>query len=356
MGKKRVRSNATPENNRDDKRRAAVSTKEKSPSTPSAPSTTNNTQHSETMNNQSNNNQFSTPVNGSYVHYANGQSFASPQLPTAQASQPNNQGSQYCTPAYNTPPTYLNLTGNDQFSTLLSRLDVIDSKLSQLDGIQKSVKSINSRLDKIDTKVTSLESKIIDVEKSREFDSSSIDEINHKQKEIETLLEKVNSLEQQQRNHNEKLEKDVIDLKSRSMRDNLLFFGIPEVKNETDSDCVQKVLTLIEAKCNIENATTDIKLHRAHRIGGFNMDKMRPIVAKFVYFPDRERVRRSADTLIYPQGISQQFPQEVVKTRKRLYPIMKAAREKNQEAHFVLDRLYIDRKLYREPTAREETH
>lgn len=48
-------------------------------------------------------------------------------------------------------------------------------------------------------------------------------------------------------------------------------------------------------------------------------------------------------------GISQQFPREIMDTRKKLVPIMKAARAKGQDAYIVVDKLYIDKTLYREP-------
>ena len=80
--------------------------------------------------------------------------------------------------------------------------------------------------------------------------------------------------------------------------------------------CVSKVLEVIEKGCKIENAMSEMKIHRAHRIGKFQIGKVRPIVAKFMYYPDRERVRLSADKLARPLGISQQFPQEVVETNK----------------------------------------
>ncbi|KAH3870961.1 hypothetical protein DPMN_034155 [Dreissena polymorpha] len=68
----------------------------------------------------------------------------------------------------------------------------------------------------------------------------------------------------------------VTDLKCRSMRDNLLFYKIPE---EKDEQCEKKILDFIESKLLIENASKDIKLHRAHRIGRYNSMKIRPIVA-----------------------------------------------------------------------------
>ena len=112
------------------------------------------------MNNQS---QFQSPIGRNYVNY--GQNYASPQLPTT-------QGSPCYTPTYNTPPTYYNLTGSDQFLTILKRLEMIDKRLSQLDAVENSVKSINVRLDKLDSKVTNLEKTVTDIERSREFDTS----------------------------------------------------------------------------------------------------------------------------------------------------------------------------------------
>ena len=36
-------------------------------------------------------------------------------------------------------------------------------------------------------------------------------------------------------------------------------------------------------------------------------------------------------------------------TRKKLVPIMKEARRKGQDAYIAVDKLYIDKQLYREP-------
>lgn len=51
-----------------------------------------------------------------------------------------------------------------------------------------------------------------------------------------------------------------------------------------------------------------------------------------------------------PYGISQQFPKEIMETRRKLIPIMKAARDSGKEAYMVVDKLYIDKQLYRDPT------
>ncbi|KAH3833577.1 hypothetical protein DPMN_106888 [Dreissena polymorpha] len=82
---------------------------------------------------------------------------------------------------------------------------------------------------------------------------------------------------------------------SRSMRNNLLFFGIPEVRDsenrEQDSDCVDNVLHHIVTKMEVYGAKETIKMNRAHIIGKYSQHKTRPLVAKVAHFPNRERVR-----------------------------------------------------------------
>ncbi|XP_053396035.1 uncharacterized protein LOC128556130 [Mercenaria mercenaria] len=152
--------------------------------------------------------------------------------------------------------------------------------------------------------------------------------------------------EKEQRDTETVLREEITDLKCRSMRDNLLFFKLLEEKEE---NCVQKVLELIENDMKIENAKQEIKLHRAHRVGKYNNTKVRPIVAKFAYFPDRERVKMAAKALAgTPYGVGEQFPKEIVDTRKRLVPIMKKARDEGKDAFIKVDKLYINKQLYRE--------
>ena len=83
-------------------------------------------------------------------------------------------------------------------------------------------------------------------------------------------------------------------MQCRSMRDNHIFYRIHEQSEETDEDCEQKILTFIEDNLKLQNARTEIKRHRFHRMGRLNPSKIRPIIAKFPFFPEREKVRKSA--------------------------------------------------------------
>ncbi|KAH3839541.1 hypothetical protein DPMN_112973 [Dreissena polymorpha] len=71
------------------------------------------------------------------------------------------------------------------------------------------------------------------------------------------------------------------------MRENLLFYGCPEVLNE---NCEETVKSIISKKLRIvENITLD----RVHRLGKPSNGKCRPIVAKFHYY---QLVRTTAIT------------------------------------------------------------
>ena len=235
---------------------------------------------------------------------------------------------------------------------ILQRLDHMDKKLGQLDTIQSSIASITVKVSDIESKVHTLETKVNTLETSRSFDSESVDALNKKQKEIDSLLVKMKKLEADQSAKESDLQAKVLDMQCRSMRDNLIFYKIPVEAGETDDDCVQKVLNLIENDLGIANASTDIKLHRAHRMGKYDPVKIRPIVAKFAYYPDRENVRKNAGKLKgKATGISQQFPREIMEKRRKLVPIMKEARENGKDAYITVDKLYIDKRLYRGPEA-----
>jgi superfamily II DNA/RNA helicase len=61
-------------------------------------------------------------------------------------------------------------------------------------------------------------------------------------------------------------------------------------------------------------------IERAHRIGRNRRGNPKPIVVKFLRYPDKELVKRSASKLKGTSiGIVEQFPKEIADTRKSLY-------------------------------------
>lgn len=222
----------------------------------------------------------------------------------------------------------------------------------RLDSIEKSVSDISTKVKSMDEKVMALENKIGNIEQSREFDSRSMDEMRGRHNEMDKMLKEIRKSQKALSDGENKVKEQLVDLKCREMRDNLLFYNVDEERGETDDACMEKVLGIIEDEMRIENARRDVRLHRAHRIGRFINGKTRPIVAKFVLYPDRERVRKAGSVLREANskyGVSQQFPKEIQDRRKALVPIMKQARNEGKDAYIVVDKLYIDKVLYRGP-------
>jgi len=132
------------------------------------------------------------------------------------------------------------------------------------------------------------------------------------------------------------------DLQARSMRDNLIFSGIPENKDE---DTEEELRKFIAEDMQIEQ---DMAFHRVHRMGNQVQGKNRPIIAKFVLHKDRELVRKNAPKTLKNTnyGVNEQFPREINERRKLLYPHYKAAKRQGKKAVMNADKLYIEGSLF----------
>ncbi|MEW8546881.1 MAG: hypothetical protein AB2693_25480, partial [Candidatus Thiodiazotropha sp.] len=206
---------------------------------------------------------------------------------------------------------------------------------------------------------------------------------------------------------NQKMKDDVIDLKCRSMRDNLLFFGIPEsasmafdpnllstteaacgvgtqrgatameqsgitvepdnVEKSADNppainsfakvvqmgeNCADKVYEFCEKVLNIPNSKSKIQIDRAHRIGARSPGKIRPIVAKFVLSEHKALVKSALSKVNLKDPpyngqfkVNDQFPPEVIERRRELIPKLLSERRKGNKATLVRDKLYVNNKF-----------
>jgi hypothetical protein len=161
---------------------------------------------------------------------------------------------------------------------------------------------------------------------------------------------------------NDQTDNKVLDMQTRSMRDNLMFFNLPEPDKEEDEegehgtsparreeDCTQTILKFCTEQLKMEDAGT-IRLDRAHRVGARKMGSIRPIVARFNYYQDRERVRKAAKNLQGTKyGISEQYPREIQERRRILIDIKKQESAKGKKCALSVDKLYVDGRLYKGP-------
>ena len=108
---------------------------------------------------------------------------------------------------------------------------------------------------------------------------------------------------------------ELLDIKARSMRENLMFYGIPESTAGQTENCEQLVKELIRLKLQLD--TEHIQFDRSHRLGPKTASKTRPIVVKFQNYQTRETVRQKSlqpeiktDLKNCGRGISVQTPVE----------------------------------------------
>ena len=131
-------------------------------------------------------------------------------------------------------------------------------------------------------------SDIRDLKTSLEFSFEQIKDLQHDTNNMKftvnsltTELDKINK-------ENKTLRETLLDVQCRSMRDNLIFTGIPE-KTEEDPEKTVKNFMCEHLKIP-ENTVNEISFHRVHRIGRKLNAYPRPIVAKFERYKQKELV------------------------------------------------------------------
>ncbi|MEW8544154.1 MAG: hypothetical protein AB2693_11525 [Candidatus Thiodiazotropha sp.] len=203
---------------------------------------------------------------------------------------------------------------------------------------------------------------------------------------------------QKLKTNNESKQEDIIDLKCRSMRDNMVFMGIPEtfttmgaigntISQQNDAsegatggaapmdfsqqagesnpprsprsfaqvvsigeDCVGKIHEFCESVLKIKEPSVCVRIDRAHRVGNNIPGKQRSIVVKFQDTASKMVVKNALQNINLnntPFSVFDQFPQIVQERRKELIPVMIEARRNNKKAVLVRDKLYINNKLYK---------
>ncbi|CAC5417358.1 unnamed protein product [Mytilus coruscus] len=141
-----------------------------------------------------------------------------------------------------------------------------------------------------------------------------------------------------------------VDLQIRSMRENLVISGIPELsENEPSEQTEDTIKDFMKTEMKMD---MKVDFQRAHRFGKKSQIKIddrdsyttRPIVYRFKNFKDRELVRSLARQLKGTKfGVNEQLPKEVNDRRKLLWPYYKEAKKKQgQKTHFKRDKLFIN--------------
>ena len=193
--------------------------------------------------------------------------------------------------------------------------------------------------------------------------TTKIDEMNATIKtmshEYQTLASQYDTLKQSVHNHQSHTDymrskwteqRDrLIKLENYSMRENLIFSGLPEYPNETE-ESIRKVLTDLFSD-DLKLDVSDLNIISCHRLGALDKtsDRPRDIIARFSRHSSKKAVLYAAKKLAgrdNPIYINEQFPKEIARNRAVLRPIIKMARKMDIKASLVQDTLIIEGKRY----------
>lgn len=183
-----------------------------------------------------------------------------------------------------------------------------------------------------------------------------------KQKETTLLTKKIEELSEQNEdmkskmNHLEKenlfLKKKTLSLELHSRRSNLRFHGLTENEGENPQEVVEEFL---KSKAIF---LPDDAFERVHRLGRKQDKRIRPIIARFSHFRDREAIWDKLGHKFFPPAfdtkhIREDFPEEIDRNRMKLFTIASAAlnvklpdTQKKTKVNMVIDTLYINSERY----------
>ena len=138
---------------------------------------------------------------------------------------------------------------------------------SVLNEINSNLQALNKKVDKITNDLALLTNRIDEVEENQ---------ISLKE-EFEELKEKMDYIQARCDN-----------FESQSRRDNLIFYGVDDDKNETWAETENKVRTIMKDKMKID--PSQIQIQRSHRLN--TGSSPRPVIVKFLKYKDKEFILR----------------------------------------------------------------
>lgn len=226
-------------------------------------------------------------------------------------------------------------------------------------GIDEKLK----KLDKLDIMANDIKDLKVTVQTTVDLLQQTRDDMEVMRVKVKKLETSVNHISRE----NTKMKEKMLEMTTRSMRDNLIFTGIPEKKDETAEEALRNFFT--DKLGMSREAAREITFHRAHRLGARRSPaspgnplftevvmqaKPRAVIACFEHYRQRDMVFSLGPTLRgKPFGISQQFPTEIVDRRRALLPIFREEKVKKKgkgRVRLVADKLYIDGELYKDKT------
>ena len=221
-------------------------------------------------------------------------------------------------------------------------------KMSTVPGMQDSQSLMTLLEDSWDIILQKLQSS--DVWRAKESFLNHMDQdMADLKRENEILRQRLGNAEGRLTRLENKLEEvneKILELTTRSMRDNLVCKNIEESRGDTEEDIGVKLVKFFREKLNIEeHDVKKILIERAHRVGKESSGCKRNIIAKLnskgksvVMSHLRNLNKRD------PVKVQEQFPPEIHTRRNKLWSSFVQARLEGQQAKFNVDKLIVNKK------------
>ncbi len=242
---------------------------------------------------------------------------------------------------------------NEVNEKLVNLTSVLEGLVTEIRDISTTVKEIKNTVDKHDNLLsklnTAVESNANAIRKVTSRLDKSNDDVKSMFSELQSCKDHIKNLEHQMSDLNSQR----IELEARSRRNNLIFHGIEESKEENTLTVLQKFM---EKELKMSNSK-ELLIQRVHRLGksadnsniGSRSKKHRPIIASFVDFRQREHVRQQRFNLSSRYGVSEDLPYEIRQARAVLEPELKELKQQKKRATIVYPaKLLVEGKVVRE--------
>ena len=191
-----------------------------------------------------------------------------------------------------------------------------------------------------------LNERVQNVEDQADIDAKEVEDLAAKLTRMETAMKiafgKISQLEKENREQ----KRLITDLRSRSMRDNVIIKTkgdkYKEVRGE---DTAQKVRDFAREELKLAN-TDHMKIVRAHRMGGTKPGANRPMIAKVLNAKDQNKMFSSAEALKGTDfEMRKQIPGETEERVQFFWPAYKKAKAEKKKVRIDQGSLFVEGEL-----------
>ena len=193
-------------------------------------------------------------------------------------------------------------------------------------SFQAKLDTLHKIIDKKDEAIGKLNEDIGDLKRSLDFMSKETSEMKQ---QINMNNDTFKSKLQQTESNMENVRAKTVDLEDRSRRSNLVFFNFKEASRGATEDCEDIVESLLKSLNIFEG--NDIWIDRAHRLGRRKAEhdtKPRPIIVKFSYYKQKEKIIKNGIKFKNcPINVSEDYSKETLQMHAKLRNYGKEAKE-----------------------------